>query len=63
MTFGSGTSQTMATWAYGMAFGKGSSSVVQYSEASVVGTLLLLIALVMGLVYIVVQHRQEVAGR
>jgi multiple sugar transport system permease protein len=63
MTFGTGTSQTMATWAYGMAFGKGTSSVVQYSEASVVGTLLLLIALVMGLVYIAVQHRQEVEGR
>jgi multiple sugar transport system permease protein len=63
MTFGSGTSQTLATWAYGMAFGKGTSSVVRYSEASVVGTLLLLIALVMGLVYIVVQHRLEVEGR
>ena len=63
MTFGTGTSQTMATWAYGLAFGKGASSVIAYSEASVLGTLLLLVALVMGFVYIAVQHRQEVASR
>ena len=60
---GPGRSQTLATWAYGMAFGKGTSAVIRYSEASVVGTLLLLIALVIGLVYIVVQHRQEVEAR
>jgi len=62
MTFGTGTSQTMATWAYGMGFGKGGSAVIKYSEASVVGTLLLLMALVMGFVYLVVQRRQEVAS-
>ncbi len=59
MTFGTGSSQTLATWAYGMAFGKGASSVIKYSEASVVGTLLLIVALVMGFVYIMVQRRQD----
>lgn len=63
MTFGTGSSQTMATWAYGMAFGKGSSAVVQYSQASVVGTMLLVVALVMGLLHVVVQQRQEAGGR
>ncbi len=63
MTFGTGTSQTLATWAYGMAFGKGTSAVIAYSEASVVGTILLLLALLMGFVYIAVQHRQEVEAR
>ena len=29
MTFGTGSSQTLATWAYGMAFGKGSSAVIK----------------------------------
>jgi len=42
-----------------MAFGKGASAVIRYSEASVVGTILLVIALVMGFVYIAVQRRQE----
>ena len=37
MTTGPGSSQTLATWAYGMAFGKGTSAVIKYSEASVVG--------------------------
>ena len=41
-----------------MAFGKG-TAVIQYSQASVVGTILLLIALVMGFVYLGVQRRQE----
>jgi len=59
MTTGTGKSQTLATWAYSMAFGKGSSAVIKYSEASVVGSILLLIALVMGFVYLAVQRRQE----
>jgi len=59
MTMGTGRSQTLATWAYAMAFGKGSSSVIKYSQASVVGTILLLVALVMGVVYLFVQRRQE----
>jgi len=59
MTTGTGTSQTLATWAYGMAFGKGTSAVIKYSQASVVGTILLLAALVMGLVYVAVQHQTE----
>jgi multiple sugar transport system permease protein len=59
MTMGTGTSQTLATWAYAMAFGKGSSAVIRYSQASVVGTILLVIALIMGFVYLFVQRRQE----
>jgi len=59
MTMGTGSSQTLATWAYAMAFGKGSSAVIRYSQASVVGTLLLVIALLMGVVYLFVQRRQE----
>ena len=58
MTMGTGSSQTLATWAYAMAFGKGSSAVIKYSEASVVGTILLVVALVMGFVYLAVQRRQ-----
>jgi len=58
MTTGTGTSQTLATWAYAMAFGKGASAVIKYSEASVVGSILLLIALAMGFVYLAVQRRQ-----
>lgn len=59
MTLGTGSSQTLATWAYAMAFGKGASSVIRYSQASVVGTILLLVALAMGFVYLAVQRRQE----
>jgi len=59
MTMGTGSSQTLATWAYSMAFGKGSSAVIKYSEASVVGTILLVVALVMGFVYLAAQRRQE----
>lgn len=59
MTMGTGTSQTLATWSYGMAFGKGTSAVVKYSEASAVGGILLVIALLFGLVYIAVQRNQE----
>ncbi|MFC8801094.1 carbohydrate ABC transporter permease [Promicromonospora sp. NPDC057138] len=59
MTSGTGSSQTLATWSYGMAFGKGTSAVIRYSEASAVGTILLLAALVFGFVYIAVQRKQE----
>ncbi|WP_425956072.1 carbohydrate ABC transporter permease [Xylanimonas sp. McL0601] len=59
MTLGTGSSQTLATWAYGMAFGKGASSIIRYSQASVLGTILLVIALAMGFVYLAVQRRQE----
>jgi multiple sugar transport system permease protein len=59
MTFGTGSSQTLATTSYAMAFGKGSSAVIRYSEASVIGTILLLVALAFGLLYVVVQRRQE----
>lgn len=58
MTMGTGTSETLATWAYGMAFGKGTSSLIQYSEASVVGTILLVIALGFGLLYIALQREE-----
>lgn len=59
MSMGTGSSQTLATWAYAMAFGKGSSSVIRYSQAAVVGTVLLVVALIMGFVYLFVQRRQE----
>lgn len=59
MTMGTGTSQTLATWSYGMAFGKGTSGVIRYSEASAVGSLLLVVALAFGLLYIAVQRTQE----
>ena len=59
MTLGTGSSQTLATWAYGMAFGKGASSLIRYSQASVLGTILLVIALIMGFVYLAAQRRQE----
>ncbi|WP_135849710.1 carbohydrate ABC transporter permease [Serinibacter arcticus] len=59
MTLGTGTSQTLATWSYGMAFGKGTSAVIQYSEASAVGSILIVIALAFGLLYIAAQRRQE----
>ncbi len=61
MTTGTGTSQTLATWAYGMAFGKGTSAVIKYSQASVVGTILLGIALLMGLAYLAVQRKDREA--
>lgn len=59
MTMGTGTSQTLATWSYGMAFGKGTSGVIQYSEASAVGSILLIVALLFGLVYVAIQQREE----
>lgn len=58
MTTGTGSSQTLATWAYGMAFGKGTSAVIKYSQASVVGTILLAVALLMGLVYLLLQRSE-----
>ncbi len=61
MTTGTGSSQTLATWAYGMAFGKGTSAVIKYSQASVVGTILLVVALLMGLVYLAVQRKDREA--
>lgn len=61
MTQGSGTSQTLATWSYAMAFGKGYSSTIRYSQASVVGTLLILIALIFAFVYIGVSPKDEEA--
>ena len=59
MTAGTGTSQTLATWSYGMAVGKGTSSVIRYSEASAVATLLLVAALFFGLLYIARQRREQ----
>ncbi|PJM78269.1 carbohydrate ABC transporter permease [Bifidobacterium scaligerum] len=59
MTKGGGTSRTLATWAYEMAFGKGNSSVIRYSEASVVGTVLIIIALVFAFVYLWAQRKEE----
>jgi multiple sugar transport system permease protein len=59
MTLGTGTSQTLATWSYSMAFGKGTSASIQYSEASAVGSILLVVALGFGLLYLALQRRQE----
>lgn len=59
MTMGVGTSQTLATWSYAMAFGKGYSSTIKYSEASVVGTVLILIALVFAFIYLWAQRNEE----
>ena len=59
MTTGTGTSQTLATWSYGLAFGKGTSGVIQYSEASAIGSILLMVAVVFGFIYIAVQRRGE----
>lgn len=59
MTMGTGTSQTLATWSYAMAFGKGTSASIQYSEASAVGSILLVVALAFGLLYLALQRKQE----
>ncbi|WP_265521708.1 carbohydrate ABC transporter permease [Oerskovia flava] len=59
MTMGTGTSQTLATWSYSMAFGKGTSASIQYSEASAVGSVLLVVALAFGLLYLALQRKQE----
>lgn len=59
MSQGTGTSRTLATWAYSMAFGKGTSMTIRYSEASVLGTILIVVALIFGLIYLRVQKTQE----
>ena len=59
MTMGTGKSETMATWSYGMAFGKGTSGVIRYSEASALGSILLVVALVFGLIYVALQNRLD----
>lgn len=59
MTKGTGTSRTLATWAYEMAFGKGTSATIQYSQASVVGTILILVALVFAFIYLWAQGKEE----
>lgn len=62
MTQGSGTSNTLATWSYAMAFGKGTSSTIRYSQASVVGTILIFIALIFAFIYLWVQGREAKKG-
>ncbi|MCX8673576.1 sugar ABC transporter permease [Bifidobacterium sp. B4001] len=59
MTKGTGTSRTLATWAYEMAFEKGTSATIRYSEASVVGTILIAIALVFALAYLRAQGSER----
>jgi multiple sugar transport system permease protein len=59
MTSGTGSSQTLGTWAYGMAFGKGSSAVVRFSEASAVGSMLLIVALIFGVFYLLSQRKES----
>jgi multiple sugar transport system permease protein len=59
MTLGTGKSETMATWSYGMAFGKGTSGVIRYSEASALGSILLVVALMFGLIYVAIQNRLD----
>lgn len=59
MTKGTGTSRTLAIWAYEMAFGKGTSATIRYSEASVVGTILIVIALIFAFVYLWAQRNEE----
>lgn len=59
MTMGVGSSQTLATWSYAMAFGKGYSSTIKYSEASVIGTVLIFIALIFAFVYLWAQRKEE----
>lgn len=59
MTKGTGTSRTLATWAYEMAFGKGTSATIRYSEASVIGTILIVIALVFAFIYLKAQNSED----
>lgn len=59
MSFGSGSSRTLATWAYELAFGKGASAIIRYSEASAISTVLLVIALGFGAVYLTRQQKSE----
>jgi len=59
MSMGTGSSKTLATWAYSMAFGKGTSATIKYSQAAVLGSILILVALVFGFIYLWVQKSQE----
>ena len=59
MTKCTGSSRTLATWAYEMAFGKGTSATIRYSEASVVGTSLIVVALIFALIYLWAQRNEE----
>ena len=59
MTKGTGSSRTLATCAYEMAFGKGTSATIRYSEASVVGTILIVVALIFALIYLWAQRNEE----
>jgi multiple sugar transport system permease protein len=59
MTMGTGSSQTLATWAYGLAFGKGTAGIIKYSQASAIGSILLVVALAFGLLYLALQRREE----
>lgn len=59
MTQGNGTSQTLATWAYSLAFAQGSVRTIQYSEASVIGTILIIIALCFAFVYLAAQKKES----
>ncbi|WP_297317220.1 sugar ABC transporter permease [Bifidobacterium indicum] len=59
MSMGTGSSKTLATWAYSMAFGKGTSATIKYSQAAVLGSILILVALIFGFIYLRVQKAQE----
>lgn len=59
MTQGTGTSQTLATWAYALAFAKGSNMTIKYSEASVIGTVLILVALIFAFIYLWAQKKED----
>lgn len=59
MSMGTGSSKTLATWAYSMAFGKGTSATIKYSQAAVLGSILILVALLFGFIYLRVQKAQE----
>lgn len=61
MTQGTGTSQTLATWAYALAFAKGSHMTIKYSEASVIGTILIVVALIFAFIYLWAQKKEEEA--
>ena len=59
MSFGTGSSRTLSTWAYELAFGKGASAIIRYSEASAISTILLVIALIFGAFYLTRQQKDE----
>jgi multiple sugar transport system permease protein len=54
----SDSSTTFATWSYRLGFG---NLLPAFGPGAAVGNLLILVALVLGLLYIRVQHRQEAA--